>query len=263
MLGGTLASIESGVSLGIHRETSSLLDRIEIELAAGYRRIKLKIKPGSDVEIVSAVRRRFPDIHLTVDANSAYTLADMPTLRRLDEFALDYIEQPLAWNEIYQHVALQKQLKTAICLDECIHSLRDAQAAVELGACRVINIKLGRVSGHSEARSIQQYCRENNVPVWCGGMLESGIGRAHNIAMSSLPGFVLPGDVSASKRYWTHDLIAPEVTVAPNGTIPIPTSPGLGYEIDTSYISSITILEEVWRDESIVATGASAAAMRA
>ena len=263
LLGGTLTAIESGVSLGIHRDVSMLLDRIEVELAAGYRRIKLKIKPGNDVEVVSAVRRKFPGIHLTVDANSAYTLADLPTLLRLDEFALDYIEQPLAWNEIYQHVALQKQLNTAICLDECIHGLRDAQAAVELGACRVINIKLGRVSGHSEARRIEQYCRENSVPVWCGGMLESGIGRAHNIAMSSLPGFVMPGDISASKRYWTQDLIAPEVTVAADGTIPIPTDPGLGFEIDTSYISKITVLDELWKDKSAVATGANVPAMHA
>ena len=145
---------------------------------------------------------------------------------------------------------LQKQLKTAICLDECIHGLRDVEAAIELGACRVINIKLGRVSGHSEARRIQQYCLEHNVPVWCGGMLESGIGRAHNIAMSSLPGFVLPGDVSASKRYWTKDVIVPEVAVNPEGTISVPTGPGLGFEIDVPYLEKITVREERWKPGS-------------
>ncbi len=189
LLGGTRSEISSGVSLGIHKDVGKLLDRIAQELEAGYQRVKLKIKPGFDLDVVSAVQYKFPDIALTVDANSAYGLSDTPLLEQLDAFNLTYIEQPLAWNEIYQHAALQRRLKTPICLDECIHSLRDAQAAVELGACKVINIKLGRVSGHSEARKIEKYCMESEIPVWCGGMLESGIGRAHNIAMSSLPGF--------------------------------------------------------------------------
>ncbi len=253
VLGGTRASIESGVSLGIHRDTSALLEKIERELAAGYRRIKLKIKPGSDVKVVAAVRQRYPSIALTVDANSAYTLQDLPTLQALDEFALDYIEQPLAWNEIYQHSLLQPQLKTAICLDECIHGLRDAQAAVGLGACRVINIKLGRVSGHTEAKRIQQFCLETNIPVWCGGMLESGVGRAHNIAMSALPGFTLPGDVSASQRYWERDLITPEVTVRPDGTIPVPQGVGLGFDIDTDFLAQHMVREEVWKAKAAVA----------
>lgn len=252
LLGGTRAEIPCGVSLGIHRETSALLRRIETELAAGYRRIKLKIKPGNDVEAVAAVRRSFPSINLTVDANSAYTLDDLPLLQRLDEFDLDYIEQPLAWNEIFQHAIVQRELKTAICLDECIHSLRDAQAAVQSGACRVINIKLGRVSGHAEARRIQQYCVEQNVPVWCGGMLESGIGRAHNIAMSSLPGFVLPGDVSASKRYWRRDIIEPEVTVSSSGTIQVPQMPGLGFAIDETFLSQLTVRSERWQAKAAV-----------
>ncbi|MGC2621073.1 MAG: o-succinylbenzoate synthase [Acidobacteriaceae bacterium] len=250
LLGGTLPAIECGVSLGIHRDVPALLDRIERELRAGYRRIKLKIKPGADVRVAAAVRERFPFIHLTVDANSAYTLDDLPLLQRLDEFSLDYIEQPLAWNEIYQHAALQKQLRTALCLDECIHSLRDTEAALALGACRVINIKLGRVSGHSEARRIQQHCRERNVPVWCGGMLESGIGRAHNIAMSALPGFALPGDVSASQRYWARDIVTPEVTVNPDGTITVPTTPGLGFDIDRDYVSHLTVRSESWTARS-------------
>jgi o-succinylbenzoate synthase len=241
LLGGTLQSIPSGVSLGIFEDTGILLDRIALELAAGYRRIKLKIKPGHDVCVVKAVRNAYPDIALTVDANSAYTLQDMPTLKQLDEFALDYIEQPLSWNEIYQHVELQRQLHTPICLDECLHSLRDVQAAIELRACGVINVKLGRVSGHTEARKIEAYCREKGVPVWCGGMLEAGIGRAHNIAMSSLPGFVMPGDISASKRYWDEDIIEPEVVVTPQGMISVPSGPGIGFEVKPGLIDKLTV----------------------
>lgn len=167
-------------------------------------------------------------------------------LKQLDSFNLTYIEQPLAWNEIYQHAALQRALTTPICLDECIHGLRDAEAAVALGACRIINIKLGRVSGHTEAQRIQQYCLEHGVPVWCGGMLESGIGRSHNIAMSSLPGFTLPGDVSASKRYWKEDIIEPEVAVSPAGTITMPRDPGLGFELRHKLIERLTARKEEW-----------------
>ena len=246
LLGGTQAQIPCGVSLGIHADPASLLDRVDEELSAGYQRIKLKIKPGKDVAFVSAVRNRYPDIGLTVDANSAYTLKDVALLKQLDAFDLTYIEQPLDWNEIYQHAELQRQLKTAVCLDECIHSLRDAQAAIALGACRVINIKLGRVSGHAEARRIQQFCLDRDVPVWCGGMLESGIGRAHNIAMSSLPGFIFPGDVSASKRYWSEDIIEPEVTVSRTGMITIPTEPGIGFKLRNDLIREITVRTEEW-----------------
>lgn len=246
LLGGTQQEIPCGVSLGIHTDVPRLLDKVAEELSAGYRRIKLKIKPGKDIAFVEGVREHYPEIALTVDANSAYTLEDVALLRRLDEFNLTYIEQPLEWNEIYQHAALQRQLKTPICLDECIHGLRDAQAAVALGACRVINIKLGRVSGHTEARRIQQFCLEQEVPVWCGGMLESGVGRAHNIAMSSLPGFVLPGDVSASKRYWKDDVIEPEVTVSPSGTITMPQGAGLGFELRHDLIDQLTVRKEEW-----------------
>jgi O-succinylbenzoate synthase len=241
LLGGTLQSLPSGVSLGIYKDTGLLLERIALELAAGYQRIKLKIKPGQDVCVVKAVRDAYPNVALTVDANSAYTLQDLPTLMQLDEFALDYIEQPLSWNEIYQHVELQSRLRTPICLDECIHSLRDAQAAVEMRACGVINIKLGRVSGHTEARKIEEYCRQKGVPVWCGGMLESGIGRAHNIAMSSLPGFVMPGDVSASSRYWDEDIVEPEVTVTSHGTISVPAGSGIGFEVKRRLIDKLTV----------------------
>ncbi|MGA7340691.1 MAG: o-succinylbenzoate synthase [Terracidiphilus sp.] len=241
LLGGVLDNLPSGVSLGIYKDTGMLLDRIALELDAGYRRIKLKIKPGWDVAIVEAVRKAYPDIALTVDANSAYTLADVQTFKQLDEFGLAYIEQPLEWNEIYQHAQLQGELKTPICLDECIHSLRDARAGIELGACRVINIKLGRVSGHTEAKKIQEYCHCNGIPVWCGGMLEAGVGRAHNIAMSTLPGFVMPGDVSASKRYWDEDIIEPEITVSTRGTISVPCAPGLGFEVKRDLIHKLTV----------------------
>ena len=247
MLGGTRREIACGVSLGIHKDTGKLLDIIEQELGAGYQRIKLKIKPGHDVQVVSAVRNRYPDIALTVDANSAYRMSDVAMLEQLDAFNLTYIEQPLEWNEIYRHAELQRRLKTAICLDESIHNLRDAEAAIALGACRVINIKLGRVSGHTEARKIQAYCMEHGVPVWCGGMLESGLGRAHNIAMSSLPGFVLPGDVSASKRYWDEDIIQPAVEVKPNGTIQVPDLPGIGFQVNKQRIEKLTVRQEQWK----------------
>jgi o-succinylbenzoate synthase len=246
LLGGTQSELKCGVSLGIHNDPERLLERIAAELSEGYQRIKLKIKPGKDVAVVAAVRARFPDIVLTVDANSAYTLNDVPVLKQLDEFDLMYIEQPLAWNEIYEHAVLQRQLKTPICLDECIHGLRDAQAAVDLGACRVINIKLGRVSGHGEARRIQQFCLDRGIPVWCGGMLESGVGRAHNIAMSSLPGFVLAGDVSASKRYWAQDIIEPEVTVSAVGTIRVPAGTGIGFTPRLDLIEQLTVRKEEW-----------------
>ena len=258
MLGGTRQTIPSGVSLGIYADTGKLLDKIEQELGAGYQRIKLKIKPGQDVRVVEAVRNRYPKIALTVDANSAYRLSDIALLKQLDAFELTYIEQPLEWNEIYQHAELQRQLKTAICLDESIHNLRDAQAAIALGACRVINIKLGRVSGHTEARRIQAFCMEKDVPVWCGGMLESGIGRAHNIAMSSLPGFVLPGDVSASKRYWTQDIIEPAVEVGPNGAIQVPDSPGFGFQVDTKRIEELTVHRESWKAKRSTSSAAQA-----
>lgn len=245
-LGGTRTEIVSGVSLGIQEDTGKLLDTIAQELTAGYRRVKLKIKPGKDIAVVASVRKHFPDIDLTVDGNSAYRLKDADLLKQLDEFQLSYIEQPLPWNDIYQHSLLQPQLKTALCLDECIHGLRDAEAALALGACRVINIKLGRVGGHSEARRIQKFCLEKGVPVWCGGMLESGIGRAHNIAMSTLPGFLLPGDVSASRRYWTEDIIQPEVEVSSRGTITVPQEPGLGFAINLPKIEKMTVKREEW-----------------
>ena len=247
LLGGELAEIGCGVSIGIQESVEALLKKIERELAAGYQRIKIKIKPGKDVEVVRAVRARFPAVKLMVDANSAYRLEDATHLKRLDDFYLMMIEQPLPWDDIHQHAKLQAQLQTPVCLDESIHNARHAQAAIELRACQIINIKLGRVGGHTEARRVHDLCRQHSIPVWCGGMLESGVGRAHNVAMSALPGFVLPGDVSASQRYWEEDIIEPEVEVTPQGTIRVPTTPGLGYRPRRDRIEKLTVRQETWR----------------
>ena len=246
LLGGTIEELACGVSLGIRENPESLVKRVEEELRGGYQRIKLKIKPGKDYEFVAAVRKEFPNIRLSVDANSAYSLEDAQHLKRLDEFGLLMMEQPLNWDDIYAHSKLQAQIQTAICLDECIHNTRHALTAIELKSCRIINIKLGRVSGHTEARLMQQACRAHGVPVWCGGMLESGIGRAHNIAMSTLPGFSLPGDVSASQRYWSEDIIEPPVEVTEKGTIRVPETPGLGYAVKRDRIEKITVRRSNW-----------------
>jgi O-succinylbenzoate synthase len=243
-LGGVQIEISCGVSIGIQNTPEALLEKIEKEVAAGYQRIKIKIKPGWDVNIVEQVRRRFPDIRLTADANSAYTLADVALLKQLDQFDLMMIEQPLAHDDIFDHAELQKQIATPICLDESIHSAADAKHALELASCRIINVKLGRVGGHALAKQVEEVCRRQNVPVWCGGMLESGIGRAHNIAMSTLEGFTLPGDVSASARYWEEDIIEPPVTVTPQGTIAAPDKPGIGFDINESRIDKLTFRKE-------------------
>jgi O-succinylbenzoate synthase len=246
LLGGTIEEIACGVSLGIRENPQSLVKRVEQELRSGYQRIKLKIKPGKDVEYVAAVRKEFPGIRLSVDANSAYSLEDAAHLKKLDEFNLLMMEQPLSWDDIYGHSKLQAQIQTPICLDECIHNTRHALTAIELKACRIINIKLGRVSGHAEARRMQEACRQQNIPVWCGGMLESGVGRIHNIAMSTLPGFSLPGDVSASQRYWNEDIIEPEVEVTPRGTIRVPDTPGLGYKVRRDLVEKLTVRRNAW-----------------
>jgi O-succinylbenzoate synthase len=247
LLGGAHSEIKCGVSLGLQATPEVLLEKVAVELRAGYQRIKLKIKPGKDLAFVRAVRNANPNILLSVDANSAYTLADVDHLQRFDEFGLLMMEQPLWWDDIANHAKLQKRLKTPICLDESIRHVRDAETALDLGAARIINIKLGRVGGHSSARKIQALCLARNVPVWCGGMLESGVGRAHNIALSSLPGFTLPGDVSASKRYWEEDIIDPPVEVSPTGTIQVPISSGLGYHVRRDLIERWTIEKETWR----------------
>lgn len=245
LLGGAHREIPCGVSIGLQPTDEALFAKIERELAAGYQRIKIKIKPGRDVALVRAVRERFPDIRLMADANSAYTLADLATLQELDAFDLMMIEQPLAHDDIADHARLQKQMRTPICLDESIRSAADALHDIDLGACRIINIKLGRVGGHLEARRVQEVCRERGIPVWCGGMLEAGIGRAHNIALSTLPGFVLPGDVSASARYWDEDIIEPPVTVTGRGTIVPPSKPGIGFDVKRDRIESLTVRTRV------------------
>ena len=243
-IGGVRKEISCGVSIGIQESLPQLLRKIEGELEAGYQRIKIKIGPGWDVEVVREVRREFPQIRLMVDANSAYQLSDAEHLRRLDEFYLMMIEQPLGHDDIIDHAALQAKLETPICLDECIRSARHAEQAIRLRACKIINIKLGRVGGFGEARRVHDVAREAGVPVWCGGMLESGVGRAHNIALSTLEGFILPGDVSASRRYWARDVIAPAVEVTPRGTIVAPDEPGFGYPLDLDFVRSITVREE-------------------
>jgi O-succinylbenzoate synthase len=245
LLGGVRTEIASGVSIGIQPSIPVLLEKVEKELRAGYQRIKIKIKPGQDVEPTKALREKFPRIRLMVDANSAYRLEDAPLLKQLDPYYLIMIEQPLGHDDIYSHAQLQKQLETPICLDECIHDIEHARAAIDIGACKIINIKLGRVGGHTQAKAIHDLCRSKAIPVWCGGMLESGIGRAHNIAMSTLPNFTLPGDVSASKRYWTEDIIEPEVEVTPRGTIVVPTAPGIGYSPRVDRIEKLTKRIEV------------------
>ena len=244
-LGGTQKEIACGVSIGIQDTPHVLLEKITKEVTAGYQRIKIKIKPGWDLRIVQQVRAEFPDIRLTVDANSAYTLADIPLFKELDKYNLMMIEQPLAHDDIFDHAILQQQIATPVCLDESIHSAEAALHAIQLGACRIINVKLGRVGGHSEAKRVEQVTRDANVPVWCGGMLESGIGRAHNIAMSTLAGFTLPGDVSASARYWEQDVIDPEVMVSPRGTINVPDAPGIGFNINVDRIEKLTVRKEI------------------
>lgn len=246
-LGGTQSEVNCGVSIGLQSTPDVLLEKVTRELESGYQRIKLKIKPGQDVELVRKIRDAFPDILLSVDANSAYRLdSDVELLKKLDEFNLLMIEQPLTAGDLLDHSKLQKQIKTAICLDESITCLADAKHAIELDAARIINIKLGRVGGHVEARNIQKFAAGNKIPVWCGGMLESGIGRAHNIAMSTLPGFTLPGDVSASARYWNEDIIEPPVTVSGTGTITAPTEAGIGYAVNEELIERLTSRREIF-----------------
>jgi o-succinylbenzoate synthase len=245
LLGGVREEIPCGVSIGIKESLEELAATVERELAAGYQRIKIKIKPGKDVEPVEHLRQRFPNIRLMVDANSAYQLKDWPHLKRLEPYYLMMIEQPLGWDDLYSHAELQRKLDTPICLDECIHTDEHARAAIELGACRIINIKLGRVGGYTPARHIHDRCQSKQIPVWCGGMLESGIGRAHNIALSTLANFSLPGDVTASRRYWTEDVIDPEVEVTPQGTIRVPPGPGIGFAPRPDRIEKLTARKEI------------------
>lgn len=244
--GAAMETIPAGVSIGLQADVPALLERVAIEVAAGYQRIKIKIKPGADVELARAIRKEFPSIPLMVDANSAYDLKDAAILERFDEFNLMMIEQPLAWHDIVDHSKLQPKLKTPICLDESITSPAAALSALSVGACGIINIKAGRVGGLLNSKRIQAACAERAIPVWCGGMLESGIGRLANVHLQTLPGFKLPGDTSASARYFDEDLIEPGVTVDARGRIRVPDQPGLGHEVVWSRVDRATVHREVW-----------------
>ncbi|HET7089564.1 MAG TPA: o-succinylbenzoate synthase [Anaerolineae bacterium] len=245
-LGGTRERVSVGVSVGIQPSYEALVDTVDAYLAQGYRRIKIKIKPGYDLEAVKRIRAKHPDILLQVDANSAYTLADAPLFEAMDEHKLLLIEQPLGWDDLYEHSKLQPRLRTPICLDESIHSLGHARLAIELGAARVINIKAGRVSGFTESRRIHDLCQSRGVPVWCGGMLETGIGRAGNVALASLPNFTLPGDVSASDRYFHEDIVDPPFTLNSDSTISVPISPGLGVAVNLTRLDAVTVRREAF-----------------
>ena len=250
LLGGSQREIACGVSIGIQDSHEQLMEKIATELAAGYQRIKLKVKPGWDVDVLEKVRARWPNIPLSCDANSAYTLKDIDHLKTFDRFKLLMIEQPLWSDDIYFHSKLQKAVQTAICLDEAIRSSRDAETALELGSCRIINIKVGRIGGFSDAIAVHDVALHYAVPVWCGGMLEAGIGRSHNVALSTLPNFKLPGDVSASKRYWKEDIIEPEVEVSARGTITVSDKPGRGYELREDLIEKLSVRTETLRASS-------------
>lgn len=240
-LGGVNREIDCGVSIGIQDSVAQLLDKIRVELEAGYKRIKIKISPRWDYDVIKAVRAEFGDILLMGDANSAYTLADIDKLKSLDEFGLMMLEQPLPYDDIIDHAKLQAKISTPICLDEPIKSPEDARKAIELGSGKIINLKNGRVGGHTQSKLVEKVCREAGMPVWCGGMLESGIGRAHNIAISTLAGYTMPGDVSASKRYWLEDIIEPAVEVSAQGTITAPDGPGIGFEVRQEMIDKVGV----------------------
>jgi len=250
LYGGTRVEIDAGVSVGIEDTLADLVKRVEEYLGQGYRRIKIKIKPGWDVEACAAIREKFPDILLQVDANGAYSLSDVDTLKKLDAFNLLLIEQPFRPYDLWDHSRLQPLLKTPLCLDESIISFDTARAALDMGSCRIINIKVGRVGGVVEARKIHDHCQDKGVPVWCGGMLESGIGRAHNLHLASLANFRLPADLSASRRYYGQDLIEPEVELSPQGTIPVPTGPGIGVFPREDRIKNAALRREVFKNDS-------------
>ncbi len=247
MFGATRERIPVGVSVGLQTTPAALVKRVGQYLAEGYARIKIKIKPGRDVELVRALRENYPSVRLQVDANSAYRLSDAPVFRALDDYALLLIEQPLSNEDIYQHSKLQRQLKTPLCLDESIHSADDAAAALELGACRIINIKAGRVGGFTEAIKIHDLCAARGAAVWCGGMLETGIGRAGNVALAALPNFVLPGDISASRRSYRQDLVEPEFVVEADGTMRVPDGPGIGVEVVPQRLEETSIRREEFK----------------
>lgn len=247
-IGGTRDRVVVGVSIGIQPTTAQLIEKVLGFRKTGYTRIKIKIKPGRDIVDARAVREAIPDVPLMVDANSAYTLADADLFRQMDDLDLLMIEQPLAYDDIYEHSKLQKLLHTPICLDESIHSASDARFAVEIGACRIINIKQGRVGGLTNAMAVHDVCAENNIPVWCGGMLETGIGRALNVALATLPNFRLPGDLSASNRYYNLDLIDPPFEFNPDGTLSAPSGPGLGVNVVMDRLKRVTLRQATFRN---------------
>lgn len=247
LYGGTQKEIPSGVSVGIQDSESQLIERIQAFLEEGYQRIKLKIKPGWDVSVCRKVREKFPNIRLQVDANGAYNLDDKKTIKKLDEFGLEMIEQPFAPYDLWDHSRLQKEVQTPLCLDESITSAETARKAMEMGSCRVINIKAGRVGGIIESKKIHDICQKNSLPVWCGGMLESGIGRAHNIHLATLPNFRFPHDLSASKRYYAEDLIEPPIDITPQGTIEVPDLPGIGVSPQEERIEKARRVQEVFK----------------
>jgi O-succinylbenzoate synthase len=253
LLGGTRDRILCGVAIGIQPSIDDLLETIRRELSAGYQRVKVKIKPGWDASVAEAIRSAFPDLLFMLDANSAYTLADAPLFKRIDAYRPMMIEQPLAHDDIVDHAALQREITTPICLDESIHTGDDARKAIELGATRIINIKAGRVGGLTSARRIHDVARSAGVPVWCGGMLEMGIGRAHNVHLASLPNFMLPGDVSASERYFATEIIGEPFTVQPDGTMRVPTGPGIGVTVLEKLIRKLAVETKQYRPARIVA----------
>lgn len=246
LLGGRGGTIAAGVSIGLQDDAAALVDAVAREAAAGYRRVKIKIKPGHDVALVEAVRARFPELPLMVDANNAYSLADRPVFEALDRHRLTMIEQPLAWDDIVDHATLQRALLTSLCLDESIRGATHARHALDLGACRVINVKVGRIGGFTEALALHELCASRGVPLWCGGMVESGIGRLANVHLQTLPGFTLPGDTSASARYFAEDLVDPPVTVAPDGAVAVPEGPGIGRDIVWDRVERATRWRESW-----------------
>ena len=242
ILSGQKESIEVGVSIGIQTSISVLLDKIDSYVTEGYRRIKLKIKPGWDYDVLREVRNHFPHIPLMADANSAYTLQDINLLKKLDEFNLLMVEQPLSHDDIIDHSILQKELNTPICLDESIHQVDDVRKALDLGSCQIINIKIGRVGGLTEAKKIHDYCLSRNIPVWCGGMLEAGLGRAHNIALASMQNFNIPGDTSPSSRYWEEDILEEPIQFSQPGMINVPKGPGIGVNVNLEKLNKYTTL---------------------
>jgi len=247
VLGGTRARVAAGASIGIQDSLEQLVDRVGAELAEGYQRIKIKVKPGWDLDAAAAVRERFPDVPLMVDANAAYRLDDVEHLAGFDRFGLMMIEQPLDYDDIRDHAALQRRIATPVCLDESVHSVRLGRDAIDAGACRIINVKPGRIGGHGESIRLHDLCASRGIPVWHGGMLESGIGRAHNLHLSSLPNFSLPGDVAASRRYYDPDLIDPPIEVAPDGTIPVPQGLGIGVCVVEDRVERATIRRKEFR----------------